>query len=496
MAYQIDRYNQTPLTVVEDGTIDQTTDIRFVGRNFAGYGEIHNENFLFLLENFAGSNPPPRAISGQVWFDSSARKLKFYDGTKWRTTGGAETTGTEPAGLTEGDFWWDTDNEQLFAYNGSNFILIGPQDAGENITQMQSRTVRDAQGNSHSIITSLIDGEVVYVVSNEEFTLSANDSIPGFDIIKPGLTLINTTANTGGETIRTNVGTNFVYWGTASNAEQLGGVSASEYIQQGNASFDSLVSFGDPGIAIGEDNDLKISIENNNQGVIENVIGNEIKFKAKDQAGFVDEVLRLGSDNLLPGLDTTSNTRSVDIGSSSEPFSTVYANNIIGTSQKATNVVYNSNNFPGHINAEPNTVALRDNSGDLRVNLLRGTALTAKYADLAEKYTTPNDIPVGSVVAICTHNEHECCEASINDYVVGVISENPAYLMNNDSPGQSVGLKGRLPVRVEGKCKKGSPLFVSKPGVVSQNGKGAMVGISLENSDNDSEKLIETFLKD
>lgn len=496
MAYQIDRYNQTPLTIVEDGTIDQTTDIRFVGRNFAGYGEIHNENFLFLLENFAGSNPPPRAISGQVWFDSAARKLKFYDGTKWRTTGGAETTGTEPAGLTEGDFWWDTDNEQLFAYNGSSFVLIGPQDAGENITQMQSRTVRDAQGNSHSIIVSLIDGEVVYVVSNEEFTLSANDSIPGFDIIKPGLTLINTIANTGGETVRTNVGTNFIYWGTASNAEQLGGVAASEYIQQGNASFDSLVSFGDPGIAIGEDNDLKISIENNNEGVIENVIGNEIKFKAKDQAGFVDEVLRLQSDNLLPGLDTTSNIRSVDIGSATEPFSTVYANNIIGTSQKATNIVYNSSNFPGHINAEPNTVALRDSSGDLRVNLLRGTALTAKYADLAEKYTTPNDLPVGTVVTICSHKEHECCEADINDYVAGVISENPAYLMNEESEGQAVGLKGRLPIRVEGKCDKGKPLFVSKPGIASQNGLGSMVGIALESSNDASEKLIEAFLKD
>ena len=194
MAYQIDRFNQTPLTVVEDGTIDETTDIKFVGRNFAGYGEIHNENFLFLLENFAGANPPPRAISGQVWFDNSVRKLKFYDGSNWRTTGGAETTGSEPVGLTEGDFWWDTDNEQLFAYNGTNFVLVGPQDAGENITQMQSRTVRDVQGNTHSIIVSLIDGEEVYLVSNEEFTLSVNDSIPGFDVVKPGLTLVNTQA--------------------------------------------------------------------------------------------------------------------------------------------------------------------------------------------------------------------------------------------------------------------------------------------------------------
>ena len=98
MAYTIDRYNGTTLTVVQDGTVDQTTDIKFVGKNYAGYGEIQNENFLNLLENFSGANQPPRAISGQVWYDSGANKLKFYDGSKFRTTGGAEVSATAPAG--------------------------------------------------------------------------------------------------------------------------------------------------------------------------------------------------------------------------------------------------------------------------------------------------------------------------------------------------------------------------------------------------------------
>lgn len=90
MAYTIDKYNRTVLTVVEDGTLDQTTDIKLVGKNYAGYGEIQNENFVFLLENFSGSTSPPKAISGQIWFDSGQSKLKFYDGSKWRTTGGAK----------------------------------------------------------------------------------------------------------------------------------------------------------------------------------------------------------------------------------------------------------------------------------------------------------------------------------------------------------------------------------------------------------------------
>ena len=113
MAYQIDRYNNTTLTNVEDGTVDQTTDLKFIGKNYAGYGEIQNENFLFLLENFSGATAPARPLSGQLWYDTSVSKLKFYDGTKWRTNGGSEASATEPTGLSVGDFWWDTTNNQL-----------------------------------------------------------------------------------------------------------------------------------------------------------------------------------------------------------------------------------------------------------------------------------------------------------------------------------------------------------------------------------------------
>ena len=161
MAYTINRFDTSQLTVVEDGTIDQTTDLKLVGKNYAGYGEIQNENFVFLLENFAGNNQPPKPVSGQLWFDSSSSKLKFYDGTKWRTTGGAEISATSPAGLAEGDFWWDTNNEQLYAYNGTSFILVGPQGAGDAVTQFQSRTIRDNGGTNRAVSVSIINDEVI-----------------------------------------------------------------------------------------------------------------------------------------------------------------------------------------------------------------------------------------------------------------------------------------------------------------------------------------------
>ena len=115
MAYTVNNFTGTLIATVEDGTIDNTTNLRFIGKNYAGYGEIQNENFLHMLENFAGGTAPSRPVSGQLWFDSSTSKLKFYDGAKFRTTGGAEISSTAPTGLTTGDFWWDTANSQLLS---------------------------------------------------------------------------------------------------------------------------------------------------------------------------------------------------------------------------------------------------------------------------------------------------------------------------------------------------------------------------------------------
>ena len=58
MAYIINLTNGTQLTSVEDGTIDQSTTLKLVGKNYAGYGEIQNENFVHLLENFSSANQP------------------------------------------------------------------------------------------------------------------------------------------------------------------------------------------------------------------------------------------------------------------------------------------------------------------------------------------------------------------------------------------------------------------------------------------------------
>jgi hypothetical protein len=493
MAYTINKSNGTILTVVEDGTIDNTTDLQLVGKNFAGYGEIQNENFVFLLENFADATPPARPVGGQIWFDSDTSKLKFYDGSKFRTTGGAEIGANAPAGLTEGDFWWDTGNEQLYAYNGTDFVLIGPQDAGEGITQMQSRTIVDTQGISHSVIVSVLNDSVVHVISNEEFTIApgSENEIPGFDRIKKGITLVNTLLSTGGVT-----STNHIFWGTASNSLKLGGDDESQFVRKGAADFDSLVSFADIGFAVGDSNDLRVLIENDNQAVFANEVGNVISLKTKDNVGNLKNSLRILSNGILPGLQADGiTTEVVDIGSEDAKFVNVYADNFNGLAQRTSAIVVNGNDRFGDISATSNSVAVRDATGNLKANIFDGIALKAKYADLAEKYTTKETLLPGTIVSVCEHEDHEICEAELDDIVIGVVSTNPAFVMNEASTGQPIALEGRVPVRVIGKVTKGQSVKLDYKGVGSVHSKGALIGIALETNNDENEKLVECVLK-
>ena len=498
MAYQIDRYNNTLLTTVEDGTIDQTTDLKFIGQNYAGYGEIQNENFLYLLENFSGANEPSRPISGQVWYDSANGKMKFYDGTQWRTVGGSEVSTTEPTGLVEGDFWWDDQNEQLYALGSSGFVLIGPQTAGEGVTQMQSLEVQSDAGATKVIIAATIEDVIVYVISAEAFTLSGSTPLEGFDIIKKGLTLKWTKAATGGVTNDPAVsGDNeWYYWGTASNALKLGGVPAENFVQVSSGSntvFNETVEFPDTGLLIGETQDFQLVVENGDEGVIQNITGTDsvVKVKMTDGAGTLTHVSTFNTVGLLPGTDNT-----FAIGTPTSRWKEIHSYSFVGEATKSTSMRVGTDFRTASVSATPNTIAVRDATGNLAANLFQGTATQARYADLAEKYTTAKELAPGTVVCVSSSSEYEVEPVRRGCTAIGVVSTNPAVMMNSEAEGQYIGLKGRLPVKVLGPVKKGQEVYVDDEGAASTaiNG-GSLVGIALETNEDEGQKLVECVLK-
>ena len=127
MSYKINRTDGSLLAEIVDSAIDQTaTDLTLIGKNVSGYGEIINENFVKLLENFANTSAPNNPIAGQIWFDTAQNRLKVYDGNGFRIGSGPIVTGTPPTNLVQGDIWIDSVENQLHFFDGVDLQLAGP----------------------------------------------------------------------------------------------------------------------------------------------------------------------------------------------------------------------------------------------------------------------------------------------------------------------------------------------------------------------------------
>lgn len=509
MAYTINRFNGTVLTSVEDGTVDQTTDLKLIGKNYSGYGEAQNENFLFLLENFSGSSAPTKPLSGMLWFDNANNKIKVYDGAKWKPTGGAEVSATTPSGLSEGDLWWNSSSDQLYGLTDANdWILIGPQKAGTGTTEMQSLTVYDSGSQTHSVIAAIINDEIKFIISKDndfvplanagqtEITQSIKDAtgeLPTvFPTIKKGITLADVSA-TG---VSTTTGTNDdVLWGTAADALRLGGIAASSYLTLDDLDFTAATAaakFGDLGFTLGNDDDLTFDIEGGENPAFTLNNNTPLRFRDSSDNLMWDIFPDATNPALRPGA-----TNQYDIGSDSLRVRTVYATTFNGQATASDSLAVSGTNRTASTLATANTVAVRDGSGNLTAGVFNGTATKARYADLAEKYTVGEGIehPTGTVMMV---GREECCEIEpyqLQGIVAGVISAEPAYLMNSDCEGQAIALKGRVPVRVLYPIEKGQKVYAWSDGTASSIPTDQLVGVALESNSAQEEKLVEVFLK-
>ena len=122
--------------------------------------------------------------------------------------------------------------------------------------------------------------------------------------------------------------------------------------------------------------------------------------------------------------------------------------------------------------------------------LTAGSSLTATYADLAEKYESDKKYEPGTVVVIGGEAEVTACHSFMSVRVAGIVSENPAFVMNEDlTGGVTVALKGRVPVKVSGQVKKGDVLVTADElGCATSAGTDdvpptAVVGIALKDSE-------------
>ena len=476
MAYTVNQTSGAILTTISDGTIDTTTDLTLIGKNYAGYGEFLKENFVKLLENFANTSAPSSPIAGQMWWDTTNGLLKVYNGTTFKTVSSSTASASTPTSSVTGDLWWDTTNGQLKVYNGTSFVTIGPAfTSGTGTSGAIVETVTDNTATDHVVVKIYVSNTVVGIVSKDtEFT--PQTAISGFATVKPGFQL--STAVSGAK-----------LQGTSTDSDALGGVAAANYLRSDASDSTSgvLTIANDTGLVIGQDSDLTVGVSGSNVTVANTTLDGDIIFTVNDNSvtttaltidgatsrlivagvptvangvatkGYVDTTSLLLAGGTMTG-DILSNDGTQDIGSSGTPFQAVYA------------------------------------------TTFSGTATSAQYADVAENFAADAQYAPGTVVALGGVREITAAVEDSSDSVFGVISDKPAYLMNAAlTDGLPVAVTGRVPVRVIGVVNKGDRLVSAGNGLAraAQPGEATsfnVIGRAIESKTTQEEGSVEAFV--
>ena len=127
-------------------------------------------------------------------------------------------------------------------------------------------------------------------------------------------------------------------------------------------------------------------------------------------------------------------------------------------------------------------------------------AVQAQYADLAENYTSDSDYAPGTVLVFGGEAEVTQSTASHDPRIAGVVSTNPAYLMNGAEPGVPVALQGRVPCRILGPVSKGDRVVASHIAGVAQAldpqqyQPGCIIGKALQAIDSTDISIIEVVV--
>jgi hypothetical protein len=218
MAYQINKTDGTIISTVADGQVDTlSTDLTLIGKNYSGFGESLNENFIKLLENFSSTQAPTYPLRGQVWFDTAENKLKVYNGSDFIPVSSATISSSQPETLSIGDLWWNDVAAQLYFFDGTDPVLLAPAySQTQGISGLQVDSILDTL-NQTRVITSLYNnGILLGIFAKDSFTPKIE--IIGFTgNIQPGFNAGNLAG------IKFNV--------TCTNSEQLGGALATTYVR-------------------------------------------------------------------------------------------------------------------------------------------------------------------------------------------------------------------------------------------------------------------------
>ena len=221
MSYTITKTDGTTLGTILDGTINTSfTSLTLIGRNYANYGQLIANDLVALAENFAYTSSPANPLAGQLWWNTSDKRLRVYTGTAFKIVSSCTAQTSAPTTTVAGDLWWDTTYSQLYIYNGTDpysaagWILVGPQRDGSGAIWEQ---ITDNASIVHDVLSIKLDNARTSIVSRDSEFTPAN-AIAGYTTIKAG---INANTSVGSAT----------FWGLANNSSYLGGQPAASYLR-------------------------------------------------------------------------------------------------------------------------------------------------------------------------------------------------------------------------------------------------------------------------
>lgn len=478
MAYTITTTAGATLASIADGTVNSTaTSLTLIGKNYAGYGIFLNENYIKLLENFTNSSAPTAPLTGQLWYDSTNALLKVYNGSIWKPISSSASGSSQPSSPVTGDLWYDSANAQLKVWSGSAWITVGPSYTTTSGTSgAVVETILDSGSASHVVVKFYISNTVVGILSKDS-TFTPQTSISGFTTIVPGFNLSSSISGA-------------LFTGTVSNADTVDGINASQFLRSDQATSSSYaVTVGS--LLVGSD--LTVATSSGDVSVTNGTSNKNLDFYI-NKGGVSTKAIGITGTN---GRVTLGNDLNVTGAANVTGTTTLGVTSITGATTLAAQMLPSAN-----ISVELGSTSYR--WANVWATTFRGTAITASYADLAERFAADANYAPGTVVALGGINEITAAEEELSEDVFGVISTRAGFLMNDaagaDATHPPVAVNGRVPVRVVGVVRKGDRLVSAGAGLARAADRTEItafnvIGRSLQDKTTQGEGTVEAIVK-
>jgi len=276
MAYTINLTDGTVFATIADGTVNTTAGfatgapLTLVGKNYAGYGEFLDENFIRLMENGASTSQPPAPLTGQLWWDKTNTLLKVYTGTTFKNIGSATASATQPASNVTGDLWYDTTNQQLKVYTGAAFLVVGPgYTAAQGTSGAVPETILDNVGATKYITSLYVNNVRVGIIYNSSSFTPQAALATAFPTIYPGFTLSSSVASA-------------VFAGSATNAQLLDNLDSTDFMRAtANTSTTGTVAIlNNTGLSVGAANVFNVNTTTTDANIKSNITGGNLNIQA------------------------------------------------------------------------------------------------------------------------------------------------------------------------------------------------------------------------